>query len=86
LDRNVMGRPKVFLTGGDNSGWALDWEISLTRRALDGSVEFCGLEDCDVVHSVYWKAVRKLPEERLDGKRVLSYVPGEPLRVLNAPV
>lgn len=80
-----MNSPKVFLTGGDSSGWALDWEISLTRRALDGIVDFSGLEDCDVVHSVWWEAVRRIPEERLDGKRVVSYVPGEPFRMLQAP-
>ena len=66
-------------------GWALDWELSLTRKALDGVVEFSGLDDCDVVHSMWWRALLSIPEGKLIGKRIISYVPGEPFRLLQSP-
>ena len=50
-----MKRPKVFLTGGDDIGWALDEDLRLTRKALEGFVEFTDLETCEVVHSVWWE-------------------------------
>ena len=28
-----MAKPKVFLTGGDEIGWALDDDLALTRRS-----------------------------------------------------
>ena len=41
-----MGKPKVFLTGGDGWGWALDEDLNLTKKALEGIVEFADLANC----------------------------------------
>ncbi len=80
-----MNKPKVFLTGGDGMGWALDEDLSLTRRALEGIVEFTDLEHCEVVHSVWWEGLLRLPKEQLIGKRIICHVPGEPFRYLTLP-
>ncbi len=34
-----MSTPRVFLTGGDGGGWALDDDLDLTRRALADRIE-----------------------------------------------
>jgi len=77
-----MNRPKVFLTGGDGIGWALDDDLGRARRALESIADFTDLEQCDVVHSVWWDALLSLPAEKLAGKRILCHVPGEPFRYM----
>ena len=42
-----MTTPKVCLTGGDGIGWALDEDVRLTRRALEGRVELTAVEPCE---------------------------------------
>jgi len=80
-----MDRPKVYLTGGDTIRWALDNDLRLTKGALEGVVDFVGLEDCDVVHSVWWEGLVGIPTETLAGKRIISHMSGEPLRYLSLP-
>ncbi len=77
---------KVFLTGGDGVGWALDEDYELTRRALTGVVEFCNLDDCEVVQSVWLESLLQLPADRLAQKRVVCHAHGEPHRYLTLPV
>ena len=60
-----MTKPKVFLTGGDDIGWALDEDLRLTRKALEGFVEFTDLEACEVVHSVWWEPLLSKPPATL---------------------
>ncbi len=80
-----MSRPRVFLTGGDGLGWALDDDLRLTRRALEGTVSFSDLDSCDIVQSMWWERLAEIPEEALLGKRVVCHVPGEPFRYLSSP-
>jgi glycosyltransferase involved in cell wall biosynthesis len=80
-----MQKIKVCLIGGDNSSWALDDDLRLTRRALDGIVEISTLKDCDVIHSVSWMEVVKIPKNLLIGKHVICHIPGEPFRYLSIP-
>jgi glycosyltransferase involved in cell wall biosynthesis len=80
-----MNRVKVFLTGGDDIGWAIDEDRKLTSIALEGLVETVGFEDCDVVHSLWWERLFDLPPNLLIGKRIICHVPGEPFRYLGVP-
>lgn len=80
-----MTKPRVFLTGGDGIGWAVDEDLRLTRRALEGMVEFSDVETCDVVHSVWWEGLMLIPKPLLEGKRIICHVPGEPFRYLAVP-
>lgn len=76
---------RVFLTGGDNVNWALDDDLALTRRALQGQVAFTSLAEAEVVHSMWWEGLAEIPDEALAGKRVLCHVPGEPFRYYKLP-
>ncbi len=66
-------------------GWALDEDYMLTRRALEGIVDITGLENCQVIHSIWWEGIKTIPEEYLEGRRVICHVPGEPYRYLSMP-
>jgi glycosyltransferase involved in cell wall biosynthesis len=78
-------KPRVFLTGGDGMGWALDDDLVLTQRALEGLVEFTDLDGCEVVHAVWWEGLLSIPETGVRGKRVICHVPSEPYRYLTIP-
>ncbi len=80
-----MNKAKVFLTGGDDIGWAIDEDRRLTSMALEGLVNRVELERCDVVHCLWWERLFALPPDRLVGKRIICHVPGEPFRYLAVP-
>ncbi len=80
-----MNKMKVYLTGGDDIGWAIDEDLKLARRSLEGIVDFTGLEDCDVVHSVWWEGLNMLDRRALEDKTIVCHVPAEPFRYLTVP-
>ncbi len=80
-----MKLPKVFLTGGDRAGWALDQDLKLTTQALEGLVELTDLDHCEVVHSVWWEPLLTLPPLTLEGKSIVCHMSGEPFRYLSLP-
>ena len=80
-----MKKPKVFLTGGDDIGWAVDEDLKLTRRAIESIVDLVDLKECEVVHSAWWSGLMMLPQEQLIGKRIICHVPGEPYRYFTMP-
>lgn len=71
---------KVYLTGGDGVGWALDECLHHTKEALGGIVEFTGLRRCNVVHSLWLMDIVSIPWWRLIGKKVICDMPGMPWR------
>jgi glycosyltransferase involved in cell wall biosynthesis len=85
-----MARPvRVHLTGGEQSGWALDADLATTRtalRALGEQVELTGLEEADVVHSVWEEPILRLDARRLDGKRVVCHLCNELTRTYEMPL
>ena len=80
-----MAKPKVFLTGGDEIGWALDDDLALTRRSLESIVEFTDLASCEVIHSVWWEGLLAIPAEVLAGKRIICHVSNRPFYYLQQP-
>lgn len=76
-----MNKVKVFLTGGDDIGWALDEDLRLASDAIKGIVDLVGLEDCQVVHTVWWEGLNLLPREQLFGKWIVCHIPGEPFDI-----
>ncbi|MEX5215251.1 MAG: glycosyltransferase [Nitrospiraceae bacterium] len=80
-----MNKPKVFLTGGDGIGWALDEDIRLTRKALEEFAELTELAKCEVVHSVWWEPLLAMSPDDLAGKRIFCHMSGEPFRYLSLP-
>jgi len=77
-----MAKPKVFLSGGDSQGWAIDEDLKLTRQALEDVVTFTDLKQCDVVHLAWWRKLRELPEDLLIGRRVLCHNQNHPFRYM----
>jgi glycosyltransferase involved in cell wall biosynthesis len=75
-----MKKPKVFLTGGDDIGWAVDEDLKLTRQAIEPIVDLVDLDDAEIVHGLWWHGLMLWPTERLQGKRIICHVPGEPFR------
>lgn len=76
---------KVFLTGGDNMNWALDEDLRLVQRSIEDVVELTDFELCDVVHSVWWEALLRLPPESIIKKRVLCNFSSRPFHYMKQP-
>lgn len=68
---------KVYLTGGDKAGWALDEDQYLTRQALS---QIKGIElvaspaECDVIHSVWSTRLLDHSKSDLVGKKVICHM------------
>ncbi|MBI5248487.1 MAG: hypothetical protein HY912_03235, partial [Desulfomonile tiedjei] len=77
-----MTKWKVFLTGGDDMGWAVDEDMKLAREALAPVVDLVDLEESEIVHGVWWEGLLMWPLEKLAGQRIICHVPGEPFRYL----
>jgi glycosyltransferase involved in cell wall biosynthesis len=77
-------RLRVFLMGGDHKGWALDSELALTRRMLH-FVSFSNLLFCDVIHSVYWPPLLRIPKFLVTGKKVISHLTHDPSIAFDLP-
>lgn len=75
-----MNKRKVFLTGGDDMGWAVDEDLKLAREALAPVVDLVDIEQAGIVHGVWWEGLLMWPLEKLSGKRIICHVPGEPFR------
>ena len=56
-----MNKPKVYLTGGDGIGWAVDEDLRLIRRAIEDIVDLVDLQSCEIVHSAWWYSLLELP-------------------------
>lgn len=52
-------------------GWALDEDLRLAKQALQDTVEFTELAEADVVHSVWWEGLLKIPQAQLSGKHII---------------
>ncbi len=79
-----MNKRKVFLTGGDNVNWALDDDIQNAKEALN-FVRFTELKECDIIHSVWWKALFKMPMYDLNGKRIICQITNDPYQNMLSP-
>ena len=77
---------KVCLNGTENNGWAMDEEMAHIRDALDGKVEFTDLDDCEILHSVYWWKLVQLPASKLKGKKIICSISNKPLHEFTEPL
>ncbi len=80
-----MNKMKVHLTGGDGVNWAIDEDLKLARKSLEGIVDFVGLEECDVIHCVWWEGLNMIDKSLLSGKTIVCHLPAEPFRYLALP-
>lgn len=79
---------KVFITGGDQAGWAMDQEIA-QLKAFYQLPKDCRLTDsaadCDFIHSVWWESLYRLPLEILKNKFILCSISNRPFHYLTNP-
>ncbi len=68
---------KVHLTGADPYQWALDEDLKQTEISVSGFTELCTRQDADIIHSVYWENLLKLPEDILKSKKIICNLAGE---------
>ncbi len=80
-----MNKLKVYLTGGDGVGWAIDEDLKLARQCLEGIVDFTEQDECDVIHSAWWEGLNLLDRSIVDRKTVVCHVPAEPFRYVGVP-
>jgi glycosyltransferase involved in cell wall biosynthesis len=80
-----MTKTKVFLTGGDGIGWAVDEDLKLTQQAVASLVDLTDLQEATLVHAVYWWGLLGFSDEQLQQKQIICHVPGEPFRYLTVP-
>jgi glycosyltransferase involved in cell wall biosynthesis len=80
-----MTKQKVFLTGGEGIGWAVDEDIRLAQKAMEGLVDFVSLQESHVIHCAWWEGLGLLEPRELEGKVIVCQVPGEPFRYLSIP-
>lgn len=72
---------RVYLCGGDRSGWAIDEDRRLTAQALEGLVELVPTPgEAQVIHSCWWLPLMELPAAQVVGKPIVCHMAGEPAR------
>lgn len=67
----------VYLTGADEYGWALAEDYNQTKLAIDPICAISPLKSAQIIHTVYWEALKKIPTEQLSGKKVICNLSGE---------
>jgi glycosyltransferase involved in cell wall biosynthesis len=77
-------RLNVCLIGGDHTGWALDSELALTRQMLN-FVNFSNLLFCDVIHTIFWPVLLRIPKFLFGRKKVISHLTHDPSIAFQSP-
>lgn len=80
----MQDRTRVYVTGRDNVGWALDKEVDLTKEALD-FIQFAPLISCEVIHTADWQVLAGIPRFLLTGRRIISHMPHDPANAFSRP-
>lgn len=76
---------KICVTGGDNSGWAIDTDLRLTKLALQQFATLVDdLDDCDFIHCVWPNEYFKNYYKYISGnfnKNFVAVFQGDPIRL-----
>jgi len=76
---------RYFPTAGDQHGWAIDEDLRLIRRALQGVAEESGLSRAEVVHAPFWVPLALHDPEVLRRKFVIAQADNPPFFYLTQP-
>lgn len=85
---NLDRRIRVYLTGGEGIGWALDESLDLTGQthlALSDLVEASTLRDCDIVYSEDPVILSDHDDADLTGKRIICQLDNDLSSILQKP-
>src|SRR5438874_1685736 len=80
-----MRKLRVFLTAGDESGWAIDEDLRLLTASLAEIVELTPIASSEVVHAVWWNKLIRLPKSALKNKHVFCYADNAPFHYITEP-
>lgn len=80
-----MGKFKVFFTGGEGINWALDHDLRHLVRLSRDFVEPVSLKEAEIVHSVFWHGLVRIPPAQLADKRVVTSIADKPQIMLSRP-
>lgn len=76
---------RYFATSGDKHGWAIDEDLRLIRRALQGKARETALWSTDVVHAPFWMALDMHHPGVLGRKFVIAHADNPPFFYLTQP-
>lgn len=79
---------KVYLFGGEGTGWALDADVETTRKsllAIPDLVTLVPLAEAEVVHSVWDYPLMHMDPALLDKKRIICHICNDLVRTLEDP-
>jgi glycosyltransferase involved in cell wall biosynthesis len=89
LSLTALSRPvRVYLTGGEGIGWALDESLALTRRTLaplGDLVAAAPLASADVVYSEDPQILAAYHDDQLAGKRIVCQADNDVYRLMGRP-
>lgn len=76
---------RYFTTAGDKHGWAIDEDLRLMRRSLDGVARETGLAAADVVHAPFWPPLAMHDRGVLRRRFVIAQADNPPFFYLTQP-
>jgi len=76
---------RYFSTAGDQHGWAIDEDLRLIRRALQGVAEESSLARAEVVHAPFWLPLALHDPEVLRRRFVMAQADNPPFFYLTQP-
>lgn len=76
---------RYFATLGDKHGWAIDEDLRLIRRALQGTARETALWSADVVHAPFWMALDMHHPGVVRRKFVIAHADNPPFFYLTQP-
>lgn len=76
---------RYFPTTGDRHGWAIDEDLRLIRRALQGLAKKAWLPSADLVHSPYWPSLSMHEVSVLRSRFVMAQADNPPFFYLTQP-
>lgn len=79
-------KKRVFLTGKDNFGWAMDSAYYNVQNILKDTVELVDKpEDADYIHAIFWDALLHIDKQILKNKIVYSHLTHDLWFMLSKP-
>lgn len=62
---------KVFITGGDGFGWALDEDLKAARKLFSDFIFTTNISDAEIVYSIWPRKLLEIPENDLINKKII---------------
>ena len=74
----MKSKYKIHFCGGEGQNWALDHDLHYMKEITKPFAESVSLEEADIVHSVWWRGILEIPQEKLVGKKIIACIADKP--------